>query len=35
MKASYNLLPDYVSVARNIAETLNSRNWRMGEYFYF
>lgn len=35
MKASYNLLPDYVNVARDIAETLTSRNWRMGEYFYF
>ena len=35
MKVSYNLLPDYVNVARNIAETLNSRNWRVGEYFYF
>lgn len=32
MKVSYNLLPDYVNVARNIAETLTSRNWRMGEY---
>ncbi len=35
MKVSYNLLSDYVNVARNIAETLTSRNWRMGEYFYF
>lgn len=35
MKVSYNLLPDYVNVALNITETLNLRNWRMGEYFYF
>lgn len=35
MKASYDLLQDYVNVARNITETLTSRNWRMGEYFYF